>query len=86
MIQQDEIQNTIREFILQQFPTARKRGIGDDESLLEQGVIDSLGVLEIVKFIESQFEITLSDEEMVADHFDSIPAMARLVCAKLGME
>lgn len=82
MKSQAEIQTTIREFVLQQFPAARKRETSDHDSLLEQGVVDSMGVLEIVTFIESTFEITLSDDELLSDHFESIAAMADLVHSK----
>jgi len=83
---QAETQAAIHEFILQQFPTARKRGVSVADSLLEQGIIDSMGVLELVTFIEERFSITLNDDEMVADHFESIQAMAQLVHRKLGTE
>ena len=79
---QDEIQTDIREFVLKQFPAARKRETGDHDSLIEQGVVDSMGVLEIVTFIESTFEVTLTDDELMSDHFESIAAMAGLVHRK----
>lgn len=82
----DSAQLAIREFILEKFPAARGQNVSDEDSLLEQGTVDSLGVLEIVGFIEKQFGFTLSDEEMVADHFDSIASMARFVREKLGTE
>jgi acyl carrier protein len=83
---QDETQAAIHEFILQQFPTARKRGVSETDSLLEQGIIDSMGILELVNFIEGRFSITLTDDEMVADHFESIQSMALLVRSKQGAE
>ena len=82
----DAAQSTIRKFILEKFPAARGREMTDEDSLLEQGTVDSLGVLEIVGFLETQFGFTLSDDEMVADHFDSIASMARFVRQKLGAE
>lgn len=82
MSTKEEIQAAIREFVLKQFPAARKRSTADDDSLLEQGVVDSMGVLEIVTFIESEFDVTLSDDELMSDHFESIAAMANLVHRK----
>jgi acyl carrier protein len=78
----DEILSAIRQFVLDQFPAARKRGVGDDDSLLEQGIIDSMGVLEIVTFIESTFSVTLSDDELMSDHFESVGSIAELVHRK----
>lgn len=82
----DATQLAIRKYVLDTFPAARSRELGDEDSLLEQGTIDSLGVLEIVGFLEKHFNITLSDEEMVAEHFDSITSLARFVRQKLGSE
>ena len=74
-----DIQAALHRFILEQFPAARTRGLEMQDSLLEKGIIDSLGVLEIVSFIEQHFTVTLTDDEMVADHFDSIPTLADMI-------
>lgn len=83
MPQLDAIQSALREFIYTQFPTARNRALGDEDSLLDQSVIDSMGVLEIVTFIENQFDVVLTDDDLLSDHFDSIRSMAALVYQKL---
>jgi acyl carrier protein len=44
----------------------------DDTSFLEEGIIDSTGVLELVGFIEEDFSITVEDEELVPENLDSI--------------
>jgi acyl carrier protein len=82
----DEIQVRLREFIHKQFPAARKRDIGSDDSLLEAGIVDSLGVLEIVTMIEQDFGVTLEDDELMPEHFGSIAAITRLVQSKLKLE
>lgn len=78
----DDLQTAIREFVLKQFPTARKRDISDNDSLLDQGVVDSMGVLEIVTFVESSFDVTLSDDELMSEYFESIEKLAHLVHRK----
>jgi acyl carrier protein len=80
------IQSHLREFILQQFPAARSRAIADNDSLLEAGIIDSLGVLEVVTMIEQDFGVMLDDEELMSDHFESIARLAALVHDKLAAE
>ncbi len=72
----------IRHFILNQFPLARQRDIADEDPLLRTGIIDSLGILEVVVFIESEFGITIADEELVPESFESIATMARFVDSK----
>jgi len=72
----------LRDFILQNFPTARKRRIDDDSPLLESGVIDSLGMLDIVKFLEQTFEIKVEDEELSPDNFASIRCLSDFAMKK----
>lgn len=83
---QTEIQAQLREFIVRQFPAAAGKGIDLNTSLIKHGIIDSLGVLEIVTFVEGHFGIVMSDDEMVSEHFESIPALAALVESKLARE
>ena len=56
--------------------------IADGDSLLDKGIIDSTGVLELVAFIGETFGIQVADEELVADNFDSIDKLAAFVQAK----
>jgi acyl carrier protein len=72
----------IRAFILDQFPLARKRGIGDRDPLLGNGILDSLGILEVVAFVESEFDITVADEDLLPESFESISSIARFVEGK----
>ena len=73
----------IRQFIIEQFPLARKQSIIEDDSpLLDSGIIDSLGVLDLVSFIEKEFEITISDEDLMADNFESIASLAAFIQIK----
>lgn len=57
--------------------------LGDDVSFLEEGIIDSLGVLELVAFIEKQFGVGVADDELVPDNFDSVNSLTSFVCRKL---
>lgn len=74
----------IREFILNQFPLARKRALSDGDPLLGHGILDSLGILEVVAFVEREFEITVADEELLPESFESIASIARFVNEKRG--
>ena len=56
--------------------------IGPDTSLLDSGLIDSTGILELVSFLESEFGIVVADEEVVPEHFESVRAIAAFVDAK----
>ena len=78
----DTTPGRIRHFILNQFPLARQRAIGDEDPLLRTGILDSLGILEVVAFIESEFGILVADEELIPESFESIATMARFVDGK----
>jgi acyl carrier protein len=75
-------ESRIREFILGKFPLAKKRAITDDDPLLRTGILDSLGILEVVSFLEGEFAITVADEELVPESFETIATIARFVDEK----
>ncbi len=79
MSNQEAVINKVEKFILDEFPLARQRRIARDTSLLDNGFVDSIGILEIVTFIESEFNITVSDEEILADHFNSINSLSEFI-------
>ena len=76
MKSKQSIAEILQEFILRQFPLARQRKVDHDTSLLDSGIVDSLGTLEIVTFIESEFSITLTDEEMLAGYIAALQGPA----------
>ncbi len=77
-----EIQNQVRKFIVDHFYVPDASALSDEVSLLEQGIIDSTGVLEVIAFIEGSFQITVADDEMLPDNLDSISHIAAFVVRK----
>jgi len=69
----------IRQFVVQTFPLARKRKITDATDLLDSGVIDSLGVLDLVAFLQQEFSVVVDDGDLVPENFRSIECMAHFV-------
>ena len=67
-------------------PLYRSKGLqlADDAALLEEGVIDSLGVMELVVFVEDQFGVQEADEEVTPEYFDSVNRLACYVESKLA--
>lgn len=76
----------IRSFILEKFPAARKRGLTDELPLLETGIVDSLGVLDVIAFLEQTFHIKIDDEELTPDNFANLRCMVAFVERKIGTE
>jgi acyl carrier protein len=56
--------------------------LDDEASFLEEGLIDSTGIVQLVTFLEQRFAIRIADDEVVPDNLDSLARIARFVCAK----
>jgi acyl carrier protein len=56
--------------------------ISDDESLLESGTIDSIGVMQLVAFLESTYGLTVDDDELTPENFDTIAAVSSFVARR----
>jgi acyl carrier protein len=76
------IREAIRNFIFENFILDVEDNLKDDDSLLEKGVIDSTGVLELVAFIEEKYGFTVEDEELVPENLDSIRNIAEFILRK----
>ena len=67
-----ELKAQIRDFIIENFLFGNANGLKDDTSFLEEGIIDSTGVLELVTFLEENFAIQVEDDELIPENLDSI--------------
>jgi acyl carrier protein len=76
-LEQQIITERIRKFLAQQFPATRN--VDNEEPLLKNGLIDSLGVLEVVAFLEKEFALTVTDEELLPENFESIFSLANFI-------
>ena len=74
----------LRDFVLKTFPLARKNGIKEGEKWLETGVMDSLGILDLVQFLEKEFAIQVSDDELLPENFESLSAVVSFVNSRQG--
>ena len=77
-----EISGTVRDFIAKNFYAAAVGGLSNDASLLDLGIVDSTGVLELVEFLESTYKINVDDTEMIPDNLDSIGKITAFVQRK----
>jgi len=60
-----------------------KKSLEPDEDLLEQGIIDSLGIMKLILFIEETFSIKVLDEEIVPENFQCLNSMVKFVERKI---
>lgn len=78
---------TVRDFITQEFLYMRPDfNLADDDDLLRRGVIDSMGVMELLEFIQSSFAITIADSEVTETNLGSLRAIAKFVTAKRALD
>jgi acyl carrier protein len=80
------IEQDIREFITLNFPLSNEDfSLKPDDSLIEVGVIDSTGVLELIGFIEERYALQVHDAEVLPENLDSIENISRFVSRKLAL-
>lgn len=77
------VQSEVRAFVIQNFMFGEGNQLGDGDSFLEAGIIDSTGVLELVGFLETKYGISVEDEDLVPANLDSVDRVARFVERKL---
>ncbi len=77
------LRQELRAFIVDNFLFGQDNGLlHDDTSFLEQGIIDSTGVLELINFLGSKYEIQLSDDEIIPENLDSIDRLVGFISRK----
>ncbi|AZO14678.1 MULTISPECIES: acyl carrier protein [unclassified Mesorhizobium] len=72
----------IRDFLASNFYIADVKSLSATQSLLDQGIVDSTGVLEVIGFIEETFGIMVEDSELLPENLDSIQGIAQFIARK----
>lgn len=82
----DGIKGILRDYITENFlPSSGLGSFKDNDSFLENGILDSTGVLELLEFIEIRFKIRVEDEEIIPDNLDSLDHLTSFISRKLGL-
>lgn len=78
-----ELRDQIRNFIVENFLFGdTSRLTSDDQSLLDTGIIDSVGVMELVSYLEGDHELQIQDEDLMPENLDSIANLAAFIRRK----
>lgn len=78
-----QIEEEVRKFIFDNFLFGQtEQVLNNDDSLLDNGIIDSTGVLELIGFLEQQFQITVDDLELVPENLDSVNRLTDFIQRK----
>ena len=76
---------TIKRYILKNFLFSDdETAIGDQDSLVRGGVLDSTGIYELILFVEEEFKLSIAPEEMVPENFDTLESMDAFIQRKLA--
>jgi len=78
--------NPVKDFIIENFLFGESDDLAEDTSFLDSGIIDSTGILELVAFLEENYRITVEDDELVPENFNSISDVSRFLKTKLVHE
>lgn len=79
-----EIKNTLREYIRRNYLGAAARtDFGDDDSFLKDGIIDSIGILELAQFVQETFGIRVDTADILPSNFDTLSKLERFVQQKI---
>ncbi|MHC4323085.1 MAG: acyl carrier protein [Planctomycetota bacterium] len=79
-----DISVKVREFVVENFLFGDGEALKDDTSFMEEGIIDSTGILELVFFLEETFGLSVEDDELVPDNMDSLQNIAGYIGRKLN--
>ena len=79
-----DVKEKVRAFVLEYAAGRGLTEVKDDEPLLTNNIIDSLGALRMIAFLEETFSITIEDTEMVPANFQTLNDVTSFVAAKLG--
>ena len=80
------IEQEVRQFVIDNFLFDQGNGhFSNDASFLENGLVDSMGILTLVEFVREKYAIPVEDEELVPEHWDSVCCVATFVQNKLDL-
>jgi len=79
----ENVKQEIRNFIITNYCFGVEGKIGNEESCMENGIIDSTGILELVSFLEEKYKIYVEPEEIIPENLDTIDRMTHFVSKKL---
>lgn len=77
------LQEVLTEFVTRLRPDLSVARLSPRDSLLEEGILDSMFMLQLIAFLEERFSITIDADEIVPEHFETLERIAELVAAKL---
>ncbi len=82
-LNKDQIAEDIKKFIVDNFMFGNEtEKINPDDSFMENGIIDSTGILELIEFVEETYSISIEDNELVPENLDSLDNISQFIISK----
>jgi len=79
-----DVLNTVQNFIVENFLFDEKGNLNEDTALLESGIIDSTGILELVNFIEETYDIKIENDELLPENMNSLNKIEQFIQRKVN--
>jgi len=79
----DMIKEEIKLFMIENFLFGEVTDLKDDTSFLEEGIIDSTGVLELIEYLEEKYDIQIDDEDLIPENLDSLNNLEQFITKQL---
>jgi acyl carrier protein len=84
-VSRDDLRDTVRGFVKDELLGENApEDLGDDTPLLSSGLVDSLGLEQLLWFVEDEFGLEFAEADLTAENFESLASIARLLQRKLG--
>ena len=82
---QDEYRTKLRTLILESYLfTDDDSELDDEDSFLDTGILDSMGIMELIAFLDDEFGVKVAEEEMIPENLDSISNLLKYLSARSG--
>lgn len=81
-IQANGMADSILAFVRERFALARKRNVAVTDDLLDSGIVDSMGILDLVGHLEQTYGVSISDDELMPENFRNVECIAQFVQSK----
>ena len=78
------VSEQIKAFILDRFPAFQGAPFTDETPLLDDGAIDSLGMIELIAFLEETFDVEMDDDDFMPENLETLNALSQMVLAKVA--
>ena len=82
-ISEEKISGKIIDYMSETFPRVDSATLSPETDLIEEGIVDSFGLIEIVSFIQREFNITVNDDDILPENFITVEAMTSYILRTL---